>query len=184
METKVCSKCKEEKKFCEYSKDKTRKDGLYLNCKECEKKRFKIYREKNVEKLRKKYREDKQKNPNYIKEWYQKNPNYNSQYEKKRRDSDPIFYLRKKMRNRLRDYFRTKTKKTVEYLGCSFVELKEHLEKQFSDGMTWENRNLWHIDHIIPLCSAKCEDELYKLCHYTNLQPLWAKDNLKKGSKI
>ena len=50
--------------------------------------------------------------------------------------------------------------------------------------MNWENRNLWHVDHIIPLSSAKTEEELVKLCHYTNLQPLWAEDNLKKSNKI
>ena len=50
--------------------------------------------------------------------------------------------------------------------------------------MSWENRNEWHVDHIIPLCSAKTQEELYNLCHYTNLQPLWVKDNLTKGSKI
>ena len=62
--------------------------------------------------------------------------------------------------------------------------LKEHLESQFIDGMGWDNRVEWHIDHIIPLSSAKTEDELYRLCHYTNLQPLWAEDNLKKGNKF
>lgn len=52
--------------------------------------------------------------------------------------------------------------------------------------MNWDNRGLygWHIDHIIPLSSAKTEEEVYKLCHYTNLQPLWAKENLSKGNKI
>ena len=59
-----------------------------------------------------------------------------------------------------------------------------HLEKQFAIGMSWENRSEWHIDHIIPLSSAKTEDEVYKLCHYTNLQPLWAEDNLKKSNKF
>jgi hypothetical protein len=96
----------------------------------------------------------------------------------------PHFYLRKKVRNRIRDYFRYKTKTTIEYLGCEIEVLKEHLEKQFVDGMTWENKGDWHFDHIIPLSSAKTEDELYKLCHYTNLQPLWAIDNIKKGKKI
>jgi hypothetical protein len=71
-------------------------------------------------------------------------------------------------------------------IGCTPQFLKEHLEKQFKDGMNWENYGLygWHIDHIIPLSSAEDEDGVYKLCHYTNLQPLWAKENLSKGSKI
>jgi hypothetical protein len=77
-----------------------------------------------------------------------------------------------------------KKNKTFEIVGCSPQFLKEHLEKQFVNGMTWENRNEWHIDHITPLSSAKTEEELYKLCHYTNLQPLWAEENLKKGNKI
>jgi hypothetical protein len=49
--------------------------------------------------------------------------------------------------------------------------------------MSWDNKHLWHIDHIIPLSSAKTEDELKQLCHYTNLQPLWAADNIKKSNK-
>ena len=92
------------------------------------------------------------------------------------------------MRSRLSSYLKlhniTKKNKTFEIVGCTPIELKEHLEKQFVSGMTWENRNLWHIDHIIPLSSAKTEEELYKLCHYTNLQPLWAEENLKKSNKI
>jgi hypothetical protein len=63
--------------------------------------------------------------------------------------------------------------------------LKQHLENQFQSGMNWKTYGKygWHIDHIIPLSSAKTEKELYKLCHYTNLQPLWAKDNLIKGNR-
>lgn len=75
-----------------------------------------------------------------------------------------------------------KTHKLKEYLGCSLEELKIHLEKQFTKGITWDNYGKWHIDHIIPLSSAQCEEELFKLCHYTNLQPLWASDNCKKGN--
>jgi hypothetical protein len=62
-----------------------------------------------------------------------------------------------------------------------------YLEKQFAPGMTWENYGIdgWHIDHIIPLSSAKGDlDQLKKLCHYTNLQPLWAEDNLKKSNRL
>ena len=80
----------------------------------------------------------------------------------------------------------SKRNKTFHIVGCPPEYLKEHLETQFVDGMSWNNygRYGWHIDHIIPLSSAKTEDELYKLCHYTNLQPLWAEDNLKKSNKI
>ena len=80
----------------------------------------------------------------------------------------------------------------INEFTCSFCTytadkkqiLKEHLELQFVDGMSWDNRSEWHIDHIIPLSSAKTDEEIYKLCHYTNLQPLWAEDNLKKSNKI
>ena len=69
-------------------------------------------------------------------------------------------------------------------LGCSYEEVREHLSKQFTEGMSWDNYGEWHIDHIIPLASATTEEEVLKLYHYTNLQPLWAKDNLSKGCKI
>jgi hypothetical protein len=79
----------------------------------------------------------------------------------------------------------TKKNKTSEIVGCSLETLKLHIENQFTDGMSWElmGKHI-HIDHIIPLSSAKTEQEILKLCHYTNLQPLWAKDNLKKHNKI
>jgi hypothetical protein len=78
----------------------------------------------------------------------------------------------------------TKKSKTHEILGIDWMGLKEHMERQFIGGMNWENRDQWHIDHIIPLATAQCEDDIIKLNHYTNLQPLWAEDNFSKGSKI
>lgn len=81
-----------------------------------------------------------------------------------------------------------KHKRSVEYLGCSIETLKEHLEKQFQPGMTWDNwsKDGWHIDHIKPLASFDLTDErqLRKACHYTNLQPMWAEENLKKGARV
>ena len=78
-----------------------------------------------------------------------------------------------------------KNNKTFDIVGCSPQFLKEHLEKQFKDGMTWDKIGKEiHIDHIIPLSSAKTEEDIYKLCHYTNLQPLWAQENLSKGNRI
>ena len=79
-----------------------------------------------------------------------------------------------------------KLNKTEIYLGCSIEELKKYLESKFQQGMTWDNygRGGWHIDHIIPSSSAIDIESLIKLQHYTNLQPLWEADNLRKGSKI
>ena len=82
----------------------------------------------------------------------------------------------------------TKVGSAVQDLGCSIEDFKKHLELQFQEGMSWENygQHGWHIDHIIPLASFDLSDpeEFKKACHYSNLQPLWAEDNLKKGSKI
>jgi hypothetical protein len=90
------------------------------------------------------------------------------------------------LRQRLCAAIRHKSKKgsAVRDLGCTIEELKQHLESQFGPGMSWENYGKWHIDHIIPLSSFDLSkrDELLKACHYTNLQPLWAKDNIKKSN--
>ena len=79
-----------------------------------------------------------------------------------------------------------KNNKTFEMIGCTPEELKTYLENLFSEGMTWENYGYygWHVDHKIPLDSGKTEDEIIKLCHYTNLQPMWWNENLKKSFKI
>jgi hypothetical protein len=72
---------------------------------------------------------------------------------------------------------------TIESIGLDRSEFKKYIESLFSDGMTWDNYGEWHIDHIKPLCTAKTVDEVIKLTHYTNLQPMWWFDNLKKGKK-
>ena len=97
------------------------------------------------------------------------------------------YKLRCYLRNRV--YYALKSKNwrkhntTKELLGCTLDELKQHLEKQFQPGMTWENQGKWHIDHIKPLSRAETLEELYRRCHYTNLQPLWGFDNIAKGAK-
>jgi hypothetical protein len=92
------------------------------------------------------------------------------------------------MNSRLRIFLKskniTKNNKTFEIIGCTPQKLKQHLENKFTEGMKWGLIGQYiHIDHIIPLCSAKTEEEIFKLCHYTNLQPMWAIDNIKKGGK-
>jgi len=113
---------------------------------------------------------------------------YNKHYRFKRNKRDLLFCLKQRLRVRLCHFIRRggykKTAPTRLMLGCDWDHFIAHLESRFVDGMTWDNRHLWHIDHIIPLASATSEEELIKLNHYTNLQPLWAKDNLRKGDKI
>ena len=94
--------------------------------------------------------------------------------------------MKKIIRSRIADKIKYKSMKSSDILGCDWKTFKQHLESQFEEGMTWDNHGIngWHYDHIIPLSSAKTEEELYRLNHYTNLQPLWAEDNLRKSDKI
>ncbi len=78
---------------------------------------------------------------------------------------------------------RKKELETEKILGCSFEEFKLYIEALFTDGMSWQNRESWHIDHILPLASATTVEDVLKLNHYRNLRPLWAIDNLRKGCK-
>ena len=122
---------------------------------------------------------------------YKKSPKYRLYLKKHKKDrtkNDPVFAMSMRARRRIRMAIKriggNKKSPAQDMLGCSWDEFKRHLELKFVNGMSWDNRSLWHIDHIIPLASAKSIEEVVKLCHYTNLQPLWAKDNLNKGAKI
>lgn len=66
-------------------------------------------------------------------------------------------------------------------VGCDHPELRDHIASQFRPGMTWERYRQWEVDHIDPLALARCMDDLIQRCHYTNLQPLWRRDNRMKG---
>lgn len=107
------------------------------------------------------------------------------EYGRRRLATDPQFRFTKLLRDRLNKALKNKSKKgsAVKLLGCSTEFARDHIAKQFKPGMTWENHGKWHVDHIVPLCSFGLEDpeQLAIACHYTNLQPLWALDNLRKG---
>jgi len=194
MEKKICSKCKIEKDVCEFYKNTAQLDGKRPECKVCSNKSSISYNQKNKEKvdgIKQKYVDNnKEKVKKSKKGWFDKNPEYQKNWSAIKTKTDVIFKLKKNMRARLGVYLKTKNikkyNKTFNIIGCIPEYLKEHIENQFMEGMSWENHGLygWHIDHIIPLSSAKTEEEIYKLCHYTNLQPLWAEDNLKKSNKI
>lgn len=189
---KICSKCKISKSFIEFDFNKSNLDGYQYHCKQCRL----ISRKNNKDKLKiinKNYREKNKEKCNLYsnnyrkinKEYFRK---YNQIYRNKKYKTDILFNLAYKLRRRLssalKNFNLNKTISLNDYIGCKIEELKLHLESKFVNGMSWDNRSKWHIDHIVPLSSAATEEEMYKLCHYTNLQPLWAKDNLSKGAKI
>jgi len=134
------------------------------------------------------------------KKWTSKNSrsSYNKQYTRENRvrlsnnkntkyKTDLTFRLKESLRSRLAKAVRrgSKSGSAIVNLGCSIDKLKSHLESKFLPKMSWKNYGKWHIDHIKPLDSFDLTDpvELAKACHYTNLQPLWAKDNLVKSNK-
>ena len=102
-------------------------------------------------------------------------------------DKDQVFKLKLRIRNLICQCFRRKSykkgSKTENILGCSFDNLKAHIESQFKSGMSWNNWGQWHIDHIMPVSMAKTEDEIIRLNHHRNLRPLWAHENLSKSDK-
>lgn len=158
----------------------------------------KLYRERNKEKLRAKAAAYREKNrealsAKTIQRQKDNRDSYNAyqlRYRLTRFKNDPLYALQMTCRRRILCAMAKggykKSTKTEKMLGCTFEEFKTYLETKFEPGMTWGNRGLygWHIDHIIPLSSAADQDELEKLCHYTNMQPLWAKENYSKGSKL
>jgi len=204
---KKCNKCDITKNLNDFPKCPECKGGHRNTCKECIKGYSSVWRENNPEahkkwvennteydkeRKRKHYEDNKElyikRGGDYRKNNKEKITKWVSEYRKKRFSEDEVFKLTFVVRSRVRNFLKTtkilKPDTTFELIGCSPQELVSHIEKQFKDGMNWENHGEWHIDHIIPLSSAKTKEDLFKLCHYTNLQPLWAFDNLSKGAKL
>jgi hypothetical protein len=152
----------------------------------------KEYYERNKEKKRKYYLDNKDKIRKKSADWMRNNKakrnKIMARYNKKRRELDLVFKVKTNMRTRLYKFFKSKSlkknKRTEELLKASYEEVMNHLKNLFTEGMTWDNYGEWHVDHIIPLASAKNIEESISLCNYKNLQPLWAIDNLLKSAKI
>lgn len=157
---------------------KAKRKERYAHNKELEIKKAKLWQSNNKEKValsRSRYQKENREKLNLA---------YHSRITK-----DPAFKIRIRLSNQLSKYVRGKYKNThsLSLLGCTIAEFKEHLEYLFQTGMSWDNygKSGWHIDHIKP-CAAfdLTKEEEQKACfHYTNMQPLWAKDNITKGKK-
>lgn len=209
-QAKICSCCKVKKPLDDYYEvkrkaplvRKIKTDNRKAMCKQCYKDRAAKWSTENKDKrkeISKKY-EDKnreikrEKSKIYsrqdhvkarVKEWLADN---SVAYQKNRRALDSLYAFKIRTRNLIRKAFDrngfTKRSKSNKILGCSWEDLVKHIERQFTTGMSWDNRSEWHIDHIIPLATASCEDDIIRLNHFTNLRPLWAEDNLRKSDKL
>ena len=188
----VCKECRktEKDKNKEHYLNKTKE--WRLNNQDKVKEYRKKYYIENNDKLKILWKEYRKKNKSLMlikkKKYIDKNKDIINLKTRERLSNDPLFKLIKYSRNRLRQFLKTKNiyknNTTFHIIGCSPKFLMEYLGDLFTEKMNWDNYGEWHIDHIIPLSSANTEEEIYKLCHYTNLQPLWAEDNIKKSNKI
>ena len=145
----------------------------------------KVWRSQNKDKVRAIELRTTQKRRNEIRI-------YMAKYQIQRKKADPLFKLMCSCRSRLYAAIKgkgwEKTQKTQDLLGCDWETLKFWIETQFQEGMTWGNHGKWHIDHIIPRSSfeySSPDDPEFKKCwSLSNLQPLWAVDNIRKNAKI
>jgi len=204
---KKCNFCKKEKSALEFYKKIKTKDGLDYACKCCIKiiseKRHDYYKETNF-----KNNNDLVKKCSVCKslknrdEFFKSN-RYKTGLESRckicsikkcnirhseRLKTDGLYALKTRFRACISKAMQrngySKKSKTQELLGCSWQQFKEHIEKQFVDGMSWDKLKEIHIDHKVPLATAKTYEDVVRLNHYTNLQPLWAKDNIRKSNKL
>ena len=200
---KICPICKKEfiqnsnsQKYCSLKCVKIVRIKYMKNYRLKNKKQIKEYRlqyyKKYYQKIKEYYRKNKIKINLYSKKHYLKNKEsikkHHYQYRKKKIKININFRILERLRVRIygalkNDY---KSNSTRKLIGCNIKQLKKHLEKQFTKGMTWANYGKWHIDHIKPCASFDLSkpSEQRKCFHYTNLQPLWAKDNMKKHTNL
>ena len=213
METKFCKRCERNLPLSMFYKDKTTKDGLSFYCKDCKlgyakqhhidvreqhKEYKKKYWEENKHRFveeRKKYREEHRED---MKRWHKQDYAKNRdkilaeayKHKKERLKNDTIFKYKENVRHLIYCSFKRKghqkTNNTQEIIGCTFEQLKDHLNKTFykNYGVEYDGKEAVHIDHIVPLATAKTKEDVIKLCHFSNLQLLKAKDNIEKSDKI
>lgn len=188
---KLCNGCKILKPLIDFHKRKGSKLGVKSECKICRNIKKQKYRNANKDLINKKQAVYCQNNPEKVKlsklNYRLANKSRIRDYARKSYRENIQFRLRSILRNRLFHAINRNQKvaSAVASLGCTVEFLKAYLESKFKPGMSWKNYGEWHIDHIKPLSSFDLTDlgQFKEACHYSNLQPLWAIDNLKKGAK-
>lgn len=211
---KRCVKCGEPKELTEFHKNRRTVDGCYTYCKVCslkdhsrdyrknpDKKRaynrayYLLNREKLIVHQKTMYKNKKEIKSVYNKIYRMKNiekiRDYTNKYIKNKLKTNPLYRLNEYIRGNIRKSLKNGTKNRQhweELVGFTLSQLKLHLEKNFSPGMTWDNYGEWHIDHIIPISAFNfetCKDLDFRKCwNLKNLQPLWAIENISKRAKL
>ncbi len=196
---KTCNICSVEKTLNDFYKSKSSKDGLESFCKLCKKEKSKkTYLDNKEHRLLQSklyYYSNHEKQKEVKSNWKKNNPDLNrainNAWERNKRKEDKFWACKKALRTRFLGALsgRVKSDSTLKLVGLpSWDTLRSYLETLWSENMCWSNygygEGCWVIDHIIPLASASSLEELEKLQHYTNLQPLWWRDNLIKGTSI
>ena len=198
MEKKICTKCKIPKSIDEFFKSKSFKDNLHCWCKKCNSEYKKGHYRINLEKIKKRNKQWRKNNPeknrNCDKKYHQKNieelKKYQKKYKKNRYNNDPIFRLNQNIKNAVGRSLRGNKngQSWGKLVGYDCQELKEHLERQFKDGMTWENYGKWEVDHRIPVSifniTGVKSKGFKKAWELENLQPMWASENISKSNKL
>jgi hypothetical protein len=170
---------KNKEKLREKSKEYYSKNKDYIKGKEIEK--YNAGKDKKINYQKEYSEKNKEKIKNYKSEYSKINRDkireYKTNYQRERRKNDPVFKLKgvvsRLIRNSLKCKGLSKNKKSIDILGCDIKFFKEYLEFKFTDDMSWSNYGvIWDVDHIIPLATAVNEDDVIRLNHYTNLQPL------------
>lgn len=207
METKICRTCSIEKPITEFCIARKNNDGYNHFCKSCQRTKYKIYYENNKEKIYNRTKEYNSKSEvkelrsKYAKEFRLNNLDImrtKALEKQKINRKDPMYKFKESIRNRIRNSIKhigsNKNSKTSTILGCTFEEFRNYIESRFEPWMTWDNRGLyngtegfgWDLDHITPTASAVTEDDVLKLNHYSNFQPLCShiNRNIKKDNLI
>jgi hypothetical protein len=143
------------------------------------------YRQKQLD-IRKRYRDNNLEQSKLKESLYKKrNREKVNSYRQNKYKNDPNFRLAQVIRVRMRKFIKNKSQSSKKLMGADIETVKKHLENLFQEGMNWDNHGNegWHIDHIIPCAAFDLTDpkQQKKCFHYTNLQPLWARDNLSKS---
>lgn len=150
------------------------------------------YREQNRQKINERARDYASrvahKKRSYMQEWCKQNQERLREKRVARYKTDPSYRVRINLRNRLNAAIRVgcKAGSAVRDLGCTIEDFMSYIAAQFLPGMSWENWGEWHLDHIKPLSAFDLtnRNQFLAACHYTNMRPLWAADNLRKGHRI